>query len=120
MSQKLDNFNKILLANGTINYMASALEGVRKDYQTIVAINSKKETPDEFSDKVMTEGLASKNEMMDETLKKLCAIIEDLGNYLDGHDIVCPIDARIYSVPLNILLHDMDEEETVYENEEVV
>ena len=95
--------------------MASALEGVRKDYQTIVAINSKKENPDEFS-----EGLASKNEMMDETLKKLCAVIEDLGNYLDGHDIVCPIDARIYSVPLNILLHDMDEEETVYENEEVV
>ena len=44
MSQKLDNFNKILLATGTINYMASALEGVRKDYQTIVAINSKKES----------------------------------------------------------------------------
>jgi len=39
MSQKLDNFNKILLATGTINYMASALEGVRKDYQTAVYIS---------------------------------------------------------------------------------
>lgn len=120
MSQKLDNFNKILLATGTINYMASALEGVRKDYQTIVSINSKKEKHDEFSDKVMKEGLESKNEMMADTLKKLCDVIEDLGNYLDGHDIVCPIDARIYSVPLNILLHDMDEEEKHYEQEEVV
>ena len=116
MNNKLDSFNKILLATGTINYMASALEGVRKNCQTIVSINSKKESLDEFSNKVMIEGLASKNEMIDDALKKLCDVIEDLGNYLDGHDIVCPIDQRVYSVPLNILLHGMDEEETKYDD----
>jgi len=100
--------------------MASALEGVRKDYQHIIAANSRNEKSNTFSDKVMKDGLESKTEMMDETLKKLCSVIEDLGNYLDGHDIVCPIDERIYTVPLNILLHGMDEEERHYEQEQVV
>lgn len=113
MSRKLDEFNKILLATSTINYMASALEGVRRDYQIISSVNNEKGN----TVKAINEGLVSKNKKMANTLKKLCAVIEDLGNYLDGHDIICPIDSRVYSVPLNILLHKMDEEDTVYENE---
>jgi len=85
--------------------MESTLEGVRKDYQIILSLNSTKKDTDEFSNNVIKEGLESKNEMMTDTLKRLCDTIEELGNYLDGHDIVCAIDQRVYDTPLDILLH---------------
>lgn len=116
LPQRLDSFNKILLATATINYMASALDGVLKDYQTI--LSSIKSGDDDFSHNVIKDGLISKNDMMSETLKRLCDTIEELGNYLDSHDIVCHIDTRVYKEPLNILLHGQDECEKDYEDVE--
>lgn len=102
--EKLDAFNKILIATGTINYMASALNGVNEQIKSI---------PEGFE--ILEKGIKERDRAINRTLKRLCNTIEELGNFLDSRDCVCTIDQRVYKEPLRILLHGMDEVQNDYE-----
>lgn len=97
--ERLDTFNKILLATGTINYMASALNGVT---QTVAHISTSQ---------IAIESVGRNKEELDKVLGSLKNVMESFGNYLDGIDCVCPIDQRIYEVPFDIIIHGNDEVE---------
>lgn len=106
--EKLDSFNKILLATSTINYMASACDRVNEQCKTLC--NVKSDTGGALSD-----GIKERTKALEKVLRDLNKILESFGNFLDGRDCVCMIDTRVYKVPLEILLHGMDEVDKNYE-----
>lgn len=112
MSEKLDDFSKILLATSTINYMASNLNDVKRDYEFLNSDSTNERS--QIADKAMKDGLENHKKYLASTLKRLCDTIEELGNYMDGRDMVCAIDERVYDAPLDILLHGKDEVENSY------
>lgn len=115
--ERLDAFNKILLATGTINYMASAI------HNTVIQIgqinHSIKDRPDvsSMSKKVTEDMVKNGNAVLDKTIEKLAAIMEDVGNYINAHDIICELDERVYRAPFEIVIHKMDITNENYEGE---
>jgi hypothetical protein len=96
MSQKLDSLSKILIATGQINYMAASIDSVNEQIKMI---------PD-------------KQELLAEVVTKLGAIMEDMGNLINGQDCICHIDERVSKVPFEIIIHGMDDTEKDYETEQ--
>ncbi|MCF2487504.1 hypothetical protein [Dyadobacter sp. CY347] len=117
--QRLDSMSKILLATSTINYMANAVNSVISDYQMIITVNSTPDSPQsESSKKIMSDGLKEKEDFMAEMANKLSGILEEFGDYINGCDMVCAIDMRIYNAPCDILLMGKDLVDHDYDNEE--
>jgi hypothetical protein len=105
---KLDNFSKILIATGQINYMAASIDGVNQQIKTI---------PD--PENIHSAGIKEKDEVLSDTVDGLAAILENLGDLINGHDCICHIDTRVARVPFEILLHGQDDTETDYDGEEL-
>jgi len=108
MSQKLDSLSKIIIATGQINNMAVSIDSVNEQMKFI---------PDKEG--VHKDGIESKSEVLAETVVKLTAIMEELGDLINNHDCICHLDTRVSKVPFEILLHGMDDCEQDYEDEEV-
>ena len=106
MSQKLDSFSKILVATGQINYMAASINGVNEQMKFVPDTNG-----------YHKDGIKAKDDLLDEVVVKLGAIMEDMGNLINGHDCICTIDERVGRVPFEIIVHQMDDTETDYEAE---
>jgi hypothetical protein len=83
MDDKLDAFNKILLATGSINYMSSALNGVNLQMVCL---------PD--PDGYHKEGIAGRYEILNEVADNLYKIMEILGDFMNDTDCISPIDIR--------------------------
>lgn len=106
--EKLDSFSKILIATGQINYMASAINGL--NVQMKMTGLAKKD--------VHAEGVKEKDELLEETVNKLAAIMEDLGNYMSNNDCICNIDVRLTTEAFKIIIHKQDDVEKDYTEED--
>lgn len=100
--QKLDSFNKILLATGSINYLASMVDGVNSD---IKRIND--------PEKVHAGGIERREKAMETALYHLKEAMEALGNSMD---YACAIDQYVTTPALQVLIHGHDEVEGDFDN----
>jgi len=96
---KLDNFSKILLATSTINYLASSLDSVTKQIQSLK------------EDDVFAYRIHTSNEILNNAVISLGQIMEALGEGLNNMDSVCPIDERVTSPAFDIIIHGKDDTE---------
>ena len=101
-TEKLDSFNKILLATGSINYMASAINGVKEQVKMIPKID---EDIDNTNKGIVERGEA----ILNDALSKLSEVMESLGNYMSGEDCICPIDVYATTPAFNIIMHGKDD-----------
>ncbi len=105
MTQKLDTFSKIILATGSINYLASMVEGVNSEM---------KMTPGFMSEgSVHKEGVDKRDKDMDEALALLEQVMGKLGNSLEEQ---CAIDIYVTTPAFNVLIHGHDDVEGDFEN----
>jgi len=102
---QLNNFKKIIIATGHINYLASVIETVQLELNGIAA---------GFAEKQMQE----KEDLFETIVTCLSTAIEELAAFTEDHEMVVPIDQRILSVPLEILILGMDDEEETYQDYE--
>lgn len=102
-TEKLDLFSKILIATGQINYMASLINSVNEQIKFV---------PDKEG--YHKEGIKSRDDLLNEVVIKLAAIMEEMGNCINEHDCLCTIDERVAKVPFEIIIHGMDNVEDDY------
>jgi hypothetical protein len=102
--ERLDSFSKILIATAQINYMAASINNVNEQ----IKLTGLAKNP------VHAEGVREKDELLDAAVEKLAAIMEDMGNYINNNDCICPIDERVAQVPFEIIVHKKDEVEKSY------
>jgi hypothetical protein len=107
MSQKLDSLSKIIIATGQINYMAVSIDSVNEQIKFI---------PDKKG--VHKEGIEARDEILAETVTKLAAIMEELGNFVNNTDCICHIDTRVAATPFEIIIQGMDDCEKDYTDDE--
>jgi hypothetical protein len=107
MSQKLDSLSKIIIATGQINYMAVSIDSVNEQTKFI---------PDK--DGVFKESIKERDEILAETVAKLAAIMEDLGNLINNQDCICHLDTRVAKVPFEIIIEGKDDCEKDYDDED--
>lgn len=105
MSQKLNSFSKILLATGTINYLASMIEGVNSEMKMMPGFTS--------LGSVHKEGIEQRDKDMDEALALLEQAMEILGNSLNEQ---CAIDIYVTTPAFNVLIHGHDDVEGDFDN----
>lgn len=98
MSEKLDSFSKILIATGQINYMAASINGVNQEMKFIPDPNG-----------YHKDGIKEKDDLLNDVVVRLGAIMEDMGNLINNHDCICPIDERVSKVPFEIIVHGKDD-----------
>lgn len=115
MSEKLDNFSKILLATSTINYMAASLNSANEQIKMVLYANRKEQND---IAETMQEGIVERTEKLESVVADLCDIINRFGNFLNNIDAVCPIDERIYKAPIEILIDKKDDVDFDYDNED--
>lgn len=102
--ERLDSFSKILIATGQINYMASSIDGVQKQ---IVCL------PDENG--YHKDGIEERRRLLEITVRRLTSIAQEMGEFINSRDMLCPIDIRVSKVPFEIL-GGMDEVEKEYQS----
>lgn len=105
--QKLDSFSKILIATGQINYMAASIDSVNQQMKFI---------PDEKN--VHAGGIEARDILLEQTVKKLTEVMNDLGEIINAHDCICAIDVRVSKVPFEILIEGKDDTDNDYEDDE--
>jgi hypothetical protein len=96
--ERLDSFSKILLATQSINYMANVINGVRENLVMCKAV-----------DEVIKEMVEVQTELLDDTVCELSIIMNKLGDYMNAHDCISPIDGRITNVAFEIIVQGKDE-----------
>lgn len=101
MSSKLDDFNKILLATGAINYLSSSIYGVNENMKYL--LNS-----DIPVDKTLKEGIDIRNTLLSDTVTKLYEVMEELGEYMNGYDCISPVDIRATNEAFKIVSGEHD------------
>lgn len=97
MNGKLDSFNKILLATGAINYMASGINGVNLQMVCLPDPNG-----------YHKDGIQSRFEILKEVEGDLFKIMEKLGDYMNDTDCITPIDVRATKEAFDIVSGDND------------
>lgn len=101
---RLDNYSKILLAIQSISYMANGINAVNEQIKMMPK-------PEDNLTKPIIEGVAGREEILNDTLTKLCSAMEDLGDFMNNHDCIIPMDERITSEAFQILFHGKDDTE---------
>lgn len=95
--EKLDLFNKILLATGTINYLASSVYGLNENMKTISDPGN-----------VFKKGIENRDADLIKALEYLKAAMEVLGN---ANQEPCAIDVFVTTPAFMVVVHDHDEVE---------
>lgn len=96
----LDNFNKILLATGQINYLSSAIHCVNEDLK-FLEIES------------MQEKIEMQDRILKRTVKRLKMILDELAGVINSGDYGLPIYSRP-SLPVFEILAGKDEMDNPY------
>jgi hypothetical protein len=97
-TQKLESIAKIMMATGAINYMACALNDVNEQMKFV---------PDK--DGYHLPGIQAKDQLLADTVTALAAIMEKLGNMMNAHDCICPIDIYATQAAFNVLIQGNDD-----------
>lgn len=109
--ERLDTFSKILLATQSINYLANNIYGAMIDVSYLSAHN-----PDK---KFLQDSVEQKQSVLNDTLEALKNVMEDLGNYCSGVDLIAPIDIKVTNAAFDIVIHGNDDvEEEGYPSDE--
>lgn len=103
--EKLDNFSKIILATGTINYLANQVYSVNQQMKQVVHASPANKP-------IFEEGIKHKDEVLENAIVRLKIIMEELGNCLNNCDAVQPIDVRVMTAPFDILCNGKDDVES--------
>ena len=98
MDNKLDNFSKIMLATGAINYMANCINSVNEQMKFV---------PD--PDQVHSEGIKQLDDILFDTWGKLGDIMEELADLMNAQDCISPIDVRATKSAFDIIVHKKDD-----------
>lgn len=106
MNNKLNAFSKILIATSQINYMANSINSANEVIKML---------PD--SRGALKEGIKERDDALEETVKKLGEVMEDLGNLINNHDCICKLDERVAKVPFEIIIEGKDDTEKDYDEE---
>lgn len=115
MSQKLDNFSKVLLATSVIQHMYNSIHCVNRDMRLIHHNMSGSEST--IAKQSLERGIKEREAFLNRKLKQLNKIVEELGNHMNNTDVISAIDVRITQAPMEILLHGMDDVEEEYDDE---
>jgi hypothetical protein len=97
---KLAPFNKILIATGTINYMAEAINGVMTAYNY-------NPSPDVWR----KEAIDQQQELLEDVVSDLKGIMGKLGNYINATDCICAIDQYVTVPAFHVILGGYDDTE---------
>lgn len=97
MAEKLDIFNKILLATQTINYLASNMNNVVTQIRSMTGMSN-----------IQMNGADATEAVLNTALVQLANVMEGLGDYVNNVDMVCPIDERITNAAFQIIVHGKD------------
>lgn len=89
-TEKLDNFSKILLATQTINYLSGCLDRVTLSLAPI-------------KDDSVIELRERNEKMLKSMAEKTADLCNELGDFMNAIDCVCPIDERIVKPAMDII-----------------
>jgi hypothetical protein len=115
MTQKLDSFSKILMATGAINYMAASIDSVNTEIK-MMRPTYNKAIPDMNFEDVHGKGIEARDEILAETVVKLSAIMEELGNLINGQDALCAVDIFATKAAFEVVVHGHDDTEGDFDN----
>lgn len=101
--ERLDSFNKILLATGTINYLASMINGVNSQLKMTKLAN----------DPIHKEGIEERDAIMGKAVELLKETMEILGNALEEQ---CEIDIYVTTPAFQVITHGHDEVDGDFDN----
>jgi hypothetical protein len=96
--QKLDSFNKIILATGTINYMASSINGLNEQIKIL------KDKEGAFKD-----GIEQRDAILAEAVEDLKKVMNKLGDLINAQDAICAIDQYVVTPAFNVVVHGHDD-----------
>ncbi|MES2733590.1 MAG: hypothetical protein V4714_17735 [Bacteroidota bacterium] len=104
---RLDAFSKILLATQTINYLANNVNAVIQDIKTIA-----------FRDQIhavqLENSFTAKEMYLSGIVDDLVEIMNDLGDFCNGGDMVMPVDEKATENAFRILNEDDSAEQDGY------
>lgn len=89
------DLEKILIATGAINYMASVVAMVKRDYDSIAHANP--------GEQIYKDGLERHAEALRKATAELTKITEDLGNYINNCDMADEQIIHITGAALDVL-----------------
>lgn len=98
--QKLDSFSKILLATGTINYMAASVDSLNQHMRYVQDPNGWHK-----------EGIEEREKVLAETVEDLKKIMNRLGDIINAHDSLSAVDQYVTTPTFNVVVHGHDEVE---------
>src|ERR1035437_589686 len=78
--------------------MANVINGVRENLIMCKAV-----------DEVIKEMVEVQTELLDDTVCELSIIMNKLGDYMNAHDCIAPIDGRITNAAFEIIVQGKDE-----------
>lgn len=110
-NEKLDSLSKVLVATSAINYMANTLYSANQQMKYVVGLH-----PEEG--KAHVDGITHRDEVLSQAVKGLADIMEELGNCMNEHDCISPIDVRITKEAFSVIIKGQDdvEQETIPES----
>lgn len=85
---------KILVATQTISFMTARLSEIHEQTKEVAKVSD-----------VIKECVEEREKLFVEIFERLRAIAEDLGNYIDGQDVLDRID-EVYTQPAFDLMYD--------------
>ena len=108
---RLDPFSKILLATQTINYLANNVNAVIQDIKTIAPRDPK-------HGEQLEKSFLAKEAYLDLVAAGLVGIMNDLGDFCNGGDMVTPVDEKATENAFHILNEDDSAEQDKSDSDE--
>lgn len=105
MNEKLDSLSKILLATGTINYMAASIDSVNEQIKRIAGPGS-----------VHEEGIQQRDEVLAEAVADLAKVMNRLGDLINAQDSLSAVDQYVTTPPFMVVVHGHDNVEGDFDN----
>lgn len=99
--ERLDPLSKIIIATFAINYMANLMFTVNKEMKIILP-------KIEDKNKFIENGITDRDTTLNEVVKKLGEIMDQLGNCINNDDAACEIDERVVKEAFEIIVHGND------------
>lgn len=116
--ERLDAVSKALLACHAITHMLCSLQGVMINSVWLEHARKNDPTVNEGSllTRTLREGIESKERFLEETVSKLAIIADEVGEFMNGGDMVAEIDIRILRPFAEIIGDGLDEVDNPYDS----
>lgn len=98
--ERLQKISKIMLATGTINYLATHIHTINSEMRV---------TNLAYEDSPHSETIHDQEQTLTKTLLHLEKAMDELADYMEAYDCLMPIDIAFTHVPFSIISGGMDE-----------